>query len=235
MKRSTTGRLRELEVLFFRCRQSWRDFFFELEQGDASLLAEDPFGDLDDFLAEVDPEHLPTFDQTLAEMVAGDDAKAQAQALAILGACNRPFDLAVAVANEKRIKNDLEAHLSLLLAIGGRRFEPGRPVVEAALRDPARRHAALIALAQLDPTAAVKPAREAYEKDRVRIVQTLARPLDEHEYATFYQVAEGVLQARGAQDLDDFLRAVGGKDEALCEELRQLNDRLLKQAEAAAA
>lgn len=235
MKRTTTGRLRELEVLFLRCRHGWRDFFFELEQGDASLLAEDPWGDLDDFLAEVDPEHFESFGKTLAEMVAGDDVKAQAQALAIIGACDHPFDLAVAVGNEQAIRKDLEAHLALLLAIGQRRFEAGRPAVDAALADPQRRHAALIALAQLDPPAAVKPGRDAYQKDRARIVQTLGRPLDEHEYATFYQMAEGLLQARGAADLGDFLRTVAGSDEALRDELEKLRDRLVKQAEAAAA
>lgn len=230
MNRSTSGRLRELELLFVRCRHGWRDFFWELEQGDGSLLAEDPWAGLDDFLDGVDPEHLESFRRTLAEMVAGDDAAAQAQALAIVGACRHPFDLDRALANERAIAKDLEAHLALLLAIGQRRHAAGRAAVEGALRDASRRHAALIALAQLDPPAAVEPGRGAYQKDRARIVQTLGRPLDEHEYATFYQMAEGVLQARGEADLAGFLRAVAGDDAALQEEMAQLERRIVQQA-----
>lgn len=235
MNRSTPGRLRELEVLFARCRYGWRDFFFELEQGDDSLLVEDPWGDLDDFLEEVDPQHLETFDRTLVEMATGDDPKAQAQALSIAAICARPFDLAPVLANEPRLRKDLEAHLALLLAIGQRNDPRGRAIVEAAVKDPHRRHAALIALAQLDPKAAGVPGKAAYLKDRAQIVQTLLRPLAEEEYATYYQMAEGVLQVRGKEALADFVDATAAGDDALRAELVQLQRRIEQQAAAANA
>ena len=232
MNRSTSGRLRELDVVFLRCRHRWRDFFYELEHGDASLLAEDPWHDLEEFLAGVEPEHRGTFTTTLEEMVKGGDAVEQAQALSIIAATAEPFDLGIALAVEKELRKDLEAHLALLLAIGQRQFAAGRPIVEKALSDPSRRHAALIALAQLDPAAVAAAGAETYKKDRERILLTLARPLDEHEYATFYQMAEGVLQVRGKDGLNDFLRAVAGHDDKLKHEFAQLAKRLLQQAEA---
>jgi hypothetical protein len=233
MNRSTSGRLRELDVLFLRCRHQWRDFFYELEDGDASLLAEDPWHDLDEFLSGVEPEHRQSFVRTLEEMVRSGDAAEQARALSIVAATGEPFDLDIALAVEKELRKDLEAHLALLLAIGERRHAAGRAVVEKALNDPSRRHAALIALAQLDPTAAAAHGAETYKKDRERIVLTLGRPLDEHEYATFYQMAEGVLQVRGKDGLNDFLRAVAGSDEKLKHEFALLAKRLLQQAGAA--
>jgi hypothetical protein len=234
MNRSTSGRLRELEVVFVRCRHAWRDFFDELENGDASLLAEDPFADLDAFLDGVVPDHVETFARTLEEMVRGGDPVEQARALSILASTRRPFDLSIALAVERELRNDLEAHLALILAIGQRRSEAGRHVVEKALSDPSRRHAALIAFAQLDPAAAAQQGAQAWQKDRERILWTLSRPLDEHEYATFYQMAEGVLQVRGKEGLNDFLRAVAGDDAKMKHEFAQLAKRLLQQAEAAA-
>jgi hypothetical protein len=230
MNRSTTGRVRELEVLFLRCRHQWRDFFFELESGDASLLPEDPWADLDGFVDGVAPEHQRTFATTLEEMIRDGDPPEQAQALSIVAACSLPFDLAAAVAMEEELQKDLESHLALLLAIGQRRHVPGRPIVEKALADPARKHAALIALAQLDPKAAAAHGLAAYQKDRERIVLTLSRPLDEHEYATFFQMAEAVLEAHGKDGLNEFLRAVGG-DDKVKHELALLAKRLLQQAE----
>ena len=230
--------MRELEVLFARGRHLWRDFFYELENGDASLLAEDPWVDLDEFLDGVDAEHAASFARTLEEMVRGDDAVEQAQALSIVAATRRPFDLAIAIEAEKTLRKDLEAHLALLLAIGQRRFAPGRSIVEKALGEPSRKHAALIALAQLDPAAAAAHGAEAYKKDRERILWTLSRPLDEHEYATFYQMAEGVLQLHGKEGLNAFLRAVAASDpkpdEQLVHHFSQLAKRLLQQAESAA-
>jgi len=234
MNRSTSGRQRELEVLFIRSRHQWRDFFYELENGDASLLAEDPWADLDEFLAGAAPEHRESFARTLEEMIRGGEVDEQAQALAIVAAVSQPFDLSPALAMEKELRADLEAHLALLLAIGQRRFAPGREVVEKAIEDPSRRHAALIALAQLDPPAAATHGAQAYRKDRERILGTLARPLDEHEYATFYQMAEAVLQSRGREGLNEFLRAVAGSDDGLKHEFAQLAKRLLQQAETAA-
>ncbi len=233
MNGSTPERLRELEVLFARCRYRWRDLFYELEQGEVSLLAEDPWSDVDALVELVAPEHATSFTVTLEEMVRGDDPVAQTQALSIIAACEQPFDLAIALANEPNLKKDLEAHLALLLAIGERRFAPGRAIVEKALLEHSRRHAALIALAQLEPAAAAPHGLAAYKKDRERIVQTLIRPLAEHEYATFYQMAEGVLEVQGKDGLNVFLRAVAGKDEAVLHELAQLGKRLLLQAEAA--
>src|SRR5688572_18696513 len=181
MSRSTSGRLRELDVAFVRCRHQWRDFFYELESGDASLLAEDPWADLDEFLEGVAEEHRDTFAQALEEMVKGGDPVEQAQALSIIAANKQPFDLSTAIAVEPELKKDLEAHLALILAIGQRRHVAGRAIVEKALGDPSRRHAALIALAQLEPAAAALHGAEAYKKDRERILWTLTRPLDEHE------------------------------------------------------
>lgn len=235
MNRSTPGRLQELAILFARCRYGWRDFFFELEQGEGAVLSEDPWEDLDAFLGEADPEHLATFDRTLVEMATGDDAKAQAQALTIVATCARPFDLAPVLANETRLKKDLEAHLALLLAIGQRNDPRGRASVDAALKDPHRRHAALIALAQLDPAAAAVPGKAAYLKDRNQIVQSLGRPLAEEEYATYYQMAEGVLQVRGREALGTFVAATAGDDEALRRELAQLARRIEQQAAATQA
>jgi hypothetical protein len=235
MNRSTPGRLEELSVLFARCRYGWRDFFYELEQGEGSLLSEDPWGDLDAFLGEVDPQHLESFDRTVLEMTTGDDPKSQAQALNIVATLKRPFDLAPALANEARLRKDLEAHLALLLAIGQRGDARGRPIVDAALKDAHRRHAALIALAQLDPAAAAAPGRAVYQKDRGQIVQTLGRPLAEEEYATYYQMAEGVLQVRGREALQTFVAATAGDDEALKTELARLAQRIEQQAEAAKA
>ena len=234
MNRSTSARLHELELLFLRCRHSWRDFFYELEHGDASLLAEAPFADIDDFLATLAPDHRADFRPTLEAMIRGKDAGEQAQALAIVAASREPFDLAVALAVEKELKRDLEAHLGLILAIGQRRFTPGRAVVDAALNDASRKHAALIALAQLDPAAAATRGLAAYKKDREQILLTMGRPLDEHEYATFYLMAEAVLQASGKEPLNDFLRTVAGSDDELRHEFALLAKRLLQQAEAAA-
>jgi hypothetical protein len=234
MNRSTTGRLRELQLLFARLRHQWRDFFYELENGEASLLAEDPWADLDDFLASVDPEHLPTFRSTLEEMVTSGDAVEQAQALSIVAACRDPFDLAVAMKVEPALRKDLEAHLAFILAVGQRGFAPAKAIVEKAVGDPSRRHAALIALAQLDPLAAAKHGLEAYRKDRERIVLTLSRPLDEHEYATFCQMAEAVLQTHGKEKLDEFLRQVAGDDAKVVAEFAQLARRLAQQSEKAA-
>ena len=128
MNRSTSGRVQELETLFARCRHQWRDLFFELENGDASLLSEDPWHGLDDFLASTEAEHRGSFTTTLVEMVKGGDAVEQAQALSIVAACNEPFDLAVALAIEPELKKDLEAHLAFLLAVGedarGERRDP---------------------------------------------------------------------------------------------------------------
>jgi hypothetical protein len=235
MNRSTPGRLQELEVLFARCRYGWRDFFFELEQGDASLLAEDPWRDLDDFLEDVDPAHRESFGATLLEMASGDEPAAQAQALAIVATCREPFDLGPVLAQEPRLRKDLEAHLALLLAIGQRNEPRGRAIVDAALKDPQRRHAALIALAQLDPAAAGAAGKSAYQKDRERIVSMLKRPLEEEEYATYYQMAEGVLQVRGKAGLDAFLKATAGNDAALGGELAKLGRRIEQQAELARA
>ena len=235
MHRSTPERLQELAVLFARCRYGWRDFFYELDEGEASLLAEDPWRDLDDFLEATAPEHRESFTLTLLEMSLGDEPKAQAQALAIVATCRQPFDLGPVLGNEARLKQDLEAHLSLLLAIGQRNDARGRPVVESAMKDVRRRHAALIALAQLDPVAAAVPGKEAYQKDRERIVQTLLRPIAEEEYATYYQMAEGVLQVRGREALESFVRATAGNDDDLKSELAALSKRIQAQAEAAHA
>ena len=101
-------------------------------QGEASLLAEDPWRDLDDFLEEVDPDHRASFGAALLEMTSGDDPKAQAQALAIVASCNQPFDLGPVIAQEAKLRKDLEAHLALLLSIGQRNEARGRPIVEAA-------------------------------------------------------------------------------------------------------
>ncbi len=231
MNRSTSGRLRDLEVLFLRCRHQWRDLFYELEHGDGSLLPEEPWADLDAFLDGVDREHQDSFARTLAEMVSDGEPAEQAQALSIVAASRRPYDLSAALAVESELEKDLEAHLALLLAIGQRRFQPGRAIVEKALGDPQRRHAALIALAQLDPVAAAVHGMQAYERDRERIVATLSRPLDEHEYATFYQMAEAVLQVLGKEGLNEFLRSVAAKDETAKHEFAQLAKRLLQQAE----
>lgn len=238
MDRTTSGRQRELDLLFVRCGHRWRDLFFELENGDASLLSEDPWHGLDEFLTAVEPDHRTNFRSTLVEMVRDGDPVEQAQALSIVAACDEPFDLAVAVDIEPKIRADLEAHLALILAIGQRRYVKGRPIVEKALTDATRRHAACIALAQLDPPAAAAPGLAAWKRDDERIIHTLTRPLDEHEYATFYQMAEGVLQLHGKEGLNAFLRAVAASDpkpdEQLVHHFSQLARRLLQQAESAA-
>jgi hypothetical protein len=171
-------------------------------------------------------------------MVRDGDPVEQAQALSIVAAGDEPFDLAVAVDMEPKLREDLEVHLALILAIGQRRFTKGRAIVERAISDATRRHAACIALAQLDPPAAAGPGLAAWKKDEERIVHTLTRPLDEHEYATFYQMAEGVLQLHGKEGLNAFLRAVAASDpkpdEQLVHHFSQLARRLLQQAESAA-
>jgi hypothetical protein len=228
MDRTTSGRHRELDVLFLRCGRRFRDFFYELESGDASLLSEDPWHGLDDFLGGTE----------LEEMIQDGDAVEQAQALNIVAACKEPFDLAVAVGIEPKLRADLEAHLALILAIGQRRFAKGRPIVDQALGDATRRHAACIALAQLDPPASAACGLAAWKRDRERIVHTLARPLDEHEYATFYQMAEGVLQLHGKDGLNTFLRAVAAADSkpdpTVVHEFGLLARRILQQAESTA-
>lgn len=232
MNRSTSARLRELAILFARLRHSWRDFFYELESGEASLLNEDPWAELDGFLEEVDPEHRESFTDTLVEMVQGGDPVEQAQALSIVATSREPFDLGPALAIEPAIRKDLEAHLALILAIGQRLDARGLEIVKKAATDPSRRHAALVALAQLDPAAAAAHALAAYKKDRERIVQTLGRPLDEHEYATFYLMAEAVLQTHGKDRLNEFLRAVAAGDSEVMHEFAGLARRLLEQSEA---
>jgi hypothetical protein len=237
MDRTTSGRQRELDLLLVRCQHQWRDFFYELENGDASLLSEDPWHGLDEFLARLEPEHRAGFKSTLEEMIRGGDAVEQAQALSIVAACREPFDLAVAVAMEPALRSDLEAHLALILAIGQRRFDAGRSIVDAAVADATRQHAGRIALAQLDPAAAAACGAQAWSKDRASILATLARPLDEHEYATFYQMAEGVLQLHGKEGLNEFLRAVAAAespaDDTTVHHFSQLARRLLQQADLA--
>ncbi len=238
MDRTTSGRHRELDVLFLRCGRKFRDFFYELESGDASLLSEDPWHGLDDFLGGIEPEHRAAFRSTLEDMIRNGDAVEQAQALNIVAACKEPFDLAFAVELEPKLRADLEAHLALILAIGQRRFAKGRKIVDQAVGDASRRHAACIALAQLEPPAAAACGLAAWKKDRERIVQTLARPLDEHEYATFYQMAEGVLQLHGKDGLNAFLRAVAvadpKPDATVVHEFGLLARRILQQAESTA-
>ena len=221
-------RVSEIEELFLRCRGDWRDFFFELESGEGSLQSEDPWRDIDAFLAG-DPERREEFGRVLREMIERGEPDEQAQALSIAGACREPFDLSFALSMEKQLAEDLETHVALLLAIGQRRFEDGKDAVLRALDNPSRRHAALIALAQLDPEQAAPLGRPLYEKDRTRILSILSRPLGENEYVTFYEMAKSTLQVRGKDGLNLFLRRVAGEDDAMGHELAQLARRLIRQ------
>ena len=222
-------RVTAIEDAFRRCRGEWKEFFLELESGDESLASEDPFLGLDEFLHEQSTTSRDDFRQVLAEMIEDGDLEEKAQALAILGSCTEAFDLQVAVRCEDQISRDLEAHVALLLTIGQRCFCAGKEVVLRALSNPTRKHAALIALAQLDPEQAGKLGRETYSIDRSRIVSVLARPLGEHEYATFYEMSRNTLQVRGKDGLNTFLRTVAGDDPAWQHELALLARRLIRQ------
>jgi len=226
---SAAQRVSAIEDAFRRCRGEWRAFFFELDSGDDSLSAEEPFQGLDEFLNEQTAESREQFRQVLAEMIESGDLEEKAQALSIIGSCSEAFDLEVALRCEEQIAADLEAHVALLLAIGQRRFAEGREVVLRALSQPTRKHAALIALAQLDPEQAGKLGREAYTADRHRILSVLARPLGENEYATFYEMAKSTLQVLGKDGLNMLLRTVAGDDPDWQHELAQLARRLIRQ------
>lgn len=224
-------RVAEIREIFLRSRGDWRTVFYELESGEASYF-DDPWRGIDDFLETCEEQERGTFRTTLVAMIEEGEAAEQAQALAIVGACQSPFEMADVLAIADRLRQSLEVHLELLLVIGQRDFAPGRPLVEQALEDRRCRHAAAIALAQLDPNAAGKLGKEFYEADRERILAALQRPLSEQDYATFYQMALGVLEVRGKDGLNDFLRAVAGGDEARRHEMAQVVRRLMRQEQA---
>lgn len=221
-------RLEDLKVLLQRCRNDWRGFFIEMEAGEESLQPEDPYADLDGLLGVVDAEARAGFHETINEMLESGDPDDLTQALSILAACKEPFDLSKAIAHEAEIAHHLEAHASLLLAIGMRLLEDGRPAVMRALKEPTRRHAALICLAQLDPRGAAEEGRKQFATDRSRILAILDRPLEENEYATFYEMSKGVLQVRGKEGLNEFLRAVSEGHE-MDHDLALLARRLIRQ------
>jgi hypothetical protein len=224
-----TQRVLEIENLFLRCRNDWRELFYALESGEESLLSEDPWRDLDTFLAKVSEQDLEKFHATIADMIESEDPIDQTQALSILSSTRVDHDLTWAIEHEREIAATLEAHLSLLLAVGLRTVEQGRDMTLRALKDPARRHAALIAFAQLDPRGAAEEGRKQFEIDRDRILNILNRPLDENEYATFYEMSKGVLQVRGKEGLNEFLRAVSGEGDEMDHDLALLVRRLIRQ------
>jgi hypothetical protein len=221
----------QIEDLFLRCKREWREFLYELDTGEGDLQSDEPFQDLDTFLSTVEVEERAAFSQALLRMIESDDPEDQALALTVVASSQEPFDMAPAVALEDELSQDLEAHVALLLAIGQRRFEEGRPCLDRALKNSSRRHAALIAMAQLDPQAAAPLGREVYQKDRQRILSMLNRPLREHEYETFAEMAIGVLQVHGKDGLNEFLRAVAGEDTTLGHEVAYLARRLLRQSQ----
>ena len=229
---ASARRVTEIEDLFARCRRDWKALFYELEAGEGSFGHEDPWEGLDEFVASLEAADQDEFKAVLYEMIEGDDTEQQAQALSVIGSTRQPIDMDRVMSQEDVLASNLEVRLELILAVGQRSHAAGRPLVDQALEDANTRHAASIALAQLDPVAAGPIGKERYLDERDRILASLGRPLVEREYETFYQMSLAVYEIGGKDRLNEFLRAVAGDDDELRHEMAQVVRRLVRQEHA---
>ena len=224
----TTERVQEIAELFRRERQSWRGLLVELESS-PELGAEDPWHGFDDFVDSCDEEAKGELQWTLEEMILRGGDSDRALAFTTLSSTKVAFDLARTLEVAEELRGSNEVYVEWILVIGQRGFEAGRAEVERALNKAGSRHAAAVALTQLAPADAGEIGREMYLKDREEVRSSLQRPLGEHDYATFFQMTEAVLETRGKDGVNTFLRAVAGDDHALQHEMAEVAARLLRQ------